>query len=166
MPCRWPRVKGEIEFRKSWSFGILPRSDHIDLADPGWHHARGSAIPARGKDAGDASARSSTDQRAKVLLDGPRTCAASDPAELRRHIGFVPQENSSSARPSRDIAFGWSTPTVSRIRRAADGRLPAYRRLSKLQRHGRDAASRSPAARSSATADRRALMRDPKITGS
>ena len=48
-------------------------------------------------------------------------CAGSIPAELRRHIGFVPQETFLfSATIARNIAFGVESASDEEIRRAAE----------------------------------------------
>ena len=56
----------------------------------------------------------------KVLLDGI-DLRGLDPAELRRHIGFVPQETFLfSATIAENIAFGVESATPEEIRRAAE----------------------------------------------
>jgi len=87
-----------------------------------------------------------------VLLDGI-DLRKFDPAELRRQIGFVPQETFLfSATVGENIAFAWRT--LPKNRSATRPRSPGWRAISKAFLRGTrpswaSAVSLSPAARSS-----------------
>jgi ATP-binding cassette subfamily B protein len=121
-PVTLGRVAGEIEFRDvTVSYGSGPVLDAVNLriragetvAVVG-HTGSGKStlvglVPRLMEPAGGA-----------VLLDGI-DLRQLDPAELRRHIGFVPQETFLfSATVGENIAFGVEDATAEQIGRAAE----------------------------------------------
>jgi ATP-binding cassette subfamily B protein len=115
-------VRGEIEFRGvSMNYGSGNVLDKVNLRI---HAASTIAI------VGHTGSGKSTlvnlvprlidPSTGAVLLDGAELRAL-DPAELRRHIGFVPQETFLfSATIAENIAFGVEDATDEEIRRAAE----------------------------------------------
>ena len=132
------------------------RSTAIDLRIPaGSHRGHRRATPARGKSTlVNLIPRLLDPTAGAVLLDGV-DLRELDPAELRRHIGFVPQETFLfSATIAENIAFGVEDATEEQIRRAAElaglaADIDALPRRA-TRPWSASAASRSPAARSSA----------------
>ncbi|MBV8904876.1 MAG: ABC transporter ATP-binding protein [Acidobacteriia bacterium] len=115
-------IRGEIEFRNvSMDYGSGPVVERIDLRVPA-----ASTIAVVGHTGSGKSTLVSLIPRlmdptdGAVLLDGI-DLRQLDPAELRRHIGFVPQETFLfSATIAENIAFGVDDATEGEIRRAAE----------------------------------------------
>jgi ATP-binding cassette subfamily B multidrug efflux pump len=115
-------VRGEIEFRGvTLDYGTGPALDHIDL-----RIEAGSTLAVVGRTGAGKSTlvglipRLMDPTAGAVLLDGVDLRRA-DPLELRRHIGFVPQETFLfSATIAENIAFGVESATPEQIRRAAE----------------------------------------------
>ena len=115
-------VRGEIEFRQATvDYGSGPALDGIDLRIPA-----GTTLAVVGHTGSGKSTLVNLLPRlfdptgGAVLLDGIDLRRA-DPAELRRHIGFVPQETFLfSATIAGNIAFGVEDATAEQIRRAAE----------------------------------------------
>ena len=114
-------LKGAIEFRDvAMDFGTGPALNRIDLQIPA-----GATVAIVGHTGSGKSTLVSLIPRlmdpthGAVLVDG-RDLRGLDPAELRRHIGFVPQETFLfSATIAENIAFGVEGATPEQIRRAA-----------------------------------------------
>jgi ATP-binding cassette subfamily B protein len=121
-PVRLASVRGEIEFRGvSVDYGSGPALDGVDLRIPA-----GSTLAVVGRTGSGKSTLTSLVPRlmdptaGAVLLDGT-DLRDLDPAELRRHIGFVPQETFLfSASVADNIAFGVEEASQEQIRRAAE----------------------------------------------
>jgi ATP-binding cassette subfamily B multidrug efflux pump len=115
-------VRGEIEFRHvTVDYGSGPALGAIDLRIPA-----GTTLAVVGHTGSGKSTlvnllpRLSDPTSGAVLLDGIDLRRV-DPAELRRHIGFVPQETFLfSATIAGNIAFGVEAATPQQIRRAAE----------------------------------------------
>jgi ATP-binding cassette subfamily B protein len=121
-PARLGAVRGEIEFRTvSMDYGSTLALDAIHL-----HIRAGETVAVVGRTGSGKSTLVSLVPRlmdptgGAVLLDGIDLRRA-DPAEVRRHIGFVPQETFLfSATIAENIAFGVEKATPEQIRRAAE----------------------------------------------
>lgn len=121
-PVRLGAVRGEIEFRGvSMDYTSTLALDGIDL-----HVHAGSTVAVVGHTGSGKSTLVSLVPRlmdptaGTVLVDGI-DIRALDPGELRRHIGFVPQETFLfSATIAENIAFGVESATDEQIRRAAE----------------------------------------------
>ena len=121
-PVRLAAVRGEIEFRGvSVDYGSGPALDGVDLRIPA-----GSTLAVVGRTGSGKSTLASLVPRlidptaGAALLDGT-DLRELDPAELRRHIGFVPQETFLfSASVADNIAFGVEQASEEQIRRAAE----------------------------------------------
>src|SRR5450432_2559238 len=115
-------VRGEIEFRGvTLDYGSGPALDSIDL-----RIEAGSTLAVVGRTGSGKSTlvglipRLIDPTAGAVLLDGIDLRQA-DPRELRRHIGFVPQETFLfSATIAENIAFGVESATPEQIERAAE----------------------------------------------
>ncbi|HXB67928.1 MAG TPA: ABC transporter ATP-binding protein [Candidatus Acidoferrales bacterium] len=115
-------LRGEIEFRGvEVHYGGSRALDGLDL-----RIAAGSTVAVVGRTGSGKSTlvglipRLMDPTAGAVLVDGIDLRQA-DPAELRRHIGFVPQETFLfSATIAGNIAFGVDTATPQQIRRAAE----------------------------------------------
>jgi ATP-binding cassette subfamily B multidrug efflux pump len=115
-------VRGEIEFREvTVDYGSGPALDAIDLRIPA-----GTTLAVVGHTGSGKSTlvnllpRLFDPTSGAVLLDGI-DLRRLDPAELRRQIGFVPQETFLfSATIAGNIAFGVEGATPEGIRRAAE----------------------------------------------
>jgi ATP-binding cassette subfamily B protein len=115
-------VRGEIEFRGvSVDYGGARALDEVDLRVP-----PGATVAVVGHTGSGKSTLVSLVPRlfdptsGAVLLDGIDLRSA-DPAEIRRAIGFVPQETFLfSATIAENIAFGVESATPAEIRRAAE----------------------------------------------
>jgi ATP-binding cassette subfamily B protein len=121
-PVPLPSVRGEIEFRGvSLDYGSGPALAGVDLRIPA-----GATIAVVGHTGSGKSTLASLVPRlmdptaGAVLVDGI-DLRRLDPQELRRHIGFVPQETFLfSATIAGNIAFGVESATEGEIRRAAE----------------------------------------------
>jgi ATP-binding cassette subfamily B protein len=121
-PVRLSAVRGEIEFCDvSLDYGSGPAVDGVNL-----RIAAGSTIAVVGHTGSGKSTlvnlvpRLADPTEGAVLLDGI-DLRRLDPAELRRHIGFVPQETFLfSSTIAENIAFGVEGATDRDIRRAAE----------------------------------------------
>ena len=121
-PIALRSVRGEIEFRGvSMDYGATRALDSIDLRIPA-----GSTVAVVGHTGSGKSTlvglvpRLADPTAGALLVDGIDVRAA-DPEELRRHIGFVPQETFLfSATLAENIAFGVESATDEQIRRAAE----------------------------------------------
>jgi ATP-binding cassette subfamily B protein len=115
-------VRGEIEFRDvTMAYPSGDALDSVDLAIPA-----GSTLAVVGHTGSGKSTLVSLIPRladptsGAVLLDGV-DLRDLDPAEVRRHIGFVPQETFLfSATIADNIAFGVESAGPEEIRRAAE----------------------------------------------
>jgi ATP-binding cassette, subfamily B, multidrug efflux pump len=115
-------VRGEIEFRGvTVDYGNSPALNGVDLCIPA-----GTTVAVVGHTGSGKSTLVNLLPRlfdptgGAVLLDGIDLRRV-DPAELRRHIGFVPQETFLfSATIAGNIAFGVDEATPEQVRRAAD----------------------------------------------
>jgi ATP-binding cassette subfamily B protein len=121
-PVALGRVSGEIEFRDAtMSYGSGPVLDGVNL-----RIRAGETVAVVGHTGSGKSTlvglvpRLMDPTAGAVLLDGV-DLRELDPAELRRHIGFVPQETFLfSATVGENIAFGVEDATADQIRRAAE----------------------------------------------
>jgi ATP-binding cassette subfamily B protein len=121
-PVAMGRVRGEIEFRNaSVAFPSGRALDNVSLTIEA-----GTTVAVVGHTGSGKSTlvglvpRLMDPTEGRVLLDGTDLRDLS-PAELRRHIGFVPQETFLfSATLSGNIAFGVESATKEEIRRAAE----------------------------------------------
>lgn len=121
-PCSLARLRGEIEFLGvSMNYGDGPVLEQIHLRVPA-----ASTIAIVGHTGSGKSTLVSLIPRlmdpteGAILLDGI-DLRKLDPAELRRHIGFVPQETFLfSATIAENIALGVEDATAENIRRAAE----------------------------------------------
>ncbi len=121
-PASLTSVRGEIEFRAvSVDFGTGPALDRVDLRIPA-----GRTIAIVGRTGSGKSTLVSLVPRlmdptqGAVLLDDC-DLRRLDPAAVRQHIGFVPQETFLfSATIAENIAFGVEGATVEKIRQAAE----------------------------------------------
>ncbi|MBS1856091.1 MAG: ABC transporter ATP-binding protein [Acidobacteria bacterium] len=117
-----PEARGEIEFRGvTVDYGNGAALDSIDLRVPA-----GMTLAVVGRTGSGKSTLVNLVPRlldptaGAVLLDGI-DIRRLDPAQLRRHIGFVPQETFLfSATIAENIAFGVDRATEQQIRRAAE----------------------------------------------
>jgi ATP-binding cassette subfamily B protein len=115
-------VRGEVEFRQATvDYGSGPVLNRIDLRIPA-----GTTLAVVGQTGSGKSTlvnllpRLFDPASGAVLLDGIDLRRV-DPAELRRNIGFVPQETFLfSATIAGNIAFGVEDATEEQIRRAAE----------------------------------------------
>jgi ATP-binding cassette subfamily B protein len=121
-PVSLGAARGEIEFRQAtMNYGSGPALDRIDLRIPA-----GTTLAVVGHTGSGKTTlvnllpRLFDPNGGAVLLDGIDLRRV-DPAELRRHIGFVPQETFLfSATIAGNIAFGVEGVTPEQIRRAAE----------------------------------------------
>ena len=121
-PVPLAAVRGEIEFRAAAvDYGSGPVLDEINLRIPA-----GATVAVVGRTGSGKSTLAGLVPRLQdptegaVLLDGV-DLRRLDPSELRRHIGFVPQETLLfSATIAENIAFGVERATAEEIRRAAE----------------------------------------------
>jgi ATP-binding cassette subfamily B multidrug efflux pump len=121
-PRRMTAVRGDIDFRGvSMDYGAGPVLDGIDL-----HIPAASTVAIVGHTGSGKSTLVSLVPRlmdpsaGRVLLDGIELRDI-DPSDVRRHIGFVPQETFLfSATIAGNIAFGVEDATDEEIRRAAE----------------------------------------------
>jgi ATP-binding cassette, subfamily B, multidrug efflux pump len=121
-PVRMGNVRGEIEFRGATvNYPAGCALDHIDL-----RIAAGTTVAIVGHTGSGKSTLVSLIPRlmdpteGQVLADGV-DLRELDPAELRRHIGFVPQETFLfSATIAENIAFGVENASEEEIRHAAE----------------------------------------------
>ena len=121
-PVALGRVSGEIEFRHAtMSYGSGPVLDGVNL-----RIRAGETVAVVGHTGSGKSTlvglvpRLMDPTGGAVLLDGV-DLRDFDPAELRRQIGFVPQETFLfSATVGENIAFGVEDATAEQIRHAAD----------------------------------------------
>ena len=121
-PVPLAAVRGEIEFRAAAvDYGSGPVLDEINLRIPA-----GATVAVVGRTGSGKSTLAGLVPRLQdptegaVLLDGV-DLRRLDPSELRRHIGFVPQETFLfSATIAENIAFGVERATAEEIRRAAE----------------------------------------------
>ena len=121
-PVPMGAVRGEIQFRGvAMDYGNGRALDGIDLCIPA-----GATISVVGHTGSGKSTLASLVPRlmdptaGAVLVDGIDV-RRYDPQELRRHIGFVPQETFLfSATIARNIAFGVESASHEEIRRAAE----------------------------------------------
>ena len=161
-------VRGEIEFRAvTLDYGSGPALDHIDL-----HIPAGTTLAVVGHTGSGKSTLVSLVPRlldptaGAVLLDG-HDLRTLDPAELRRQIGFVPQETFLfSATIADNIAFGVESSTPEQIRRAAEmaglsGDIEGFPKGYETMVGERGITLSG--GQKQRTAIARALMRDPKI---
>jgi ATP-binding cassette subfamily B protein len=161
-------VRGEIEFRGvTLDYGSGPALDGIELAIPA-----GTTLAVVGRTGSGKSTlvglvpRLLDPTAGAVLLDG-RDLRSLDPAELRRQIGFVPQETFLfSATIAENIAFGVESASGEQIRRAAEmaglaGDIDGFP-LGYQTMVGERGITLS-GGQKQRTAIARALMRDPKI---
>ena len=121
-PVSLGAVRGEIEFRQATvDYGSGPALNKIDL-----RILAGTTLAVVGHTGSGKTTLVNLLPRlfdptgGAVLLDGIDLRRV-DPAELRRHIGFVPQETFLfSATIAGNIAFGVEGATAEQIRRAAE----------------------------------------------
>ena len=121
-PVSLGAVRGEIEFRRATvDYGSGPALNAIDLRIPA-----GTTLAVVGHTGSGKTTLVNLLPRlfdptgGAVLLDGIDLRRV-DPAELRRHIGFVPQETFLfSATIAANIAFGVEEANPEQIRRAAE----------------------------------------------
>ena len=121
-PKRLANVAGEIEFRNvTMSYGSSPVLDDVNLTV-----RPGETVAIVGHTGSGKSTLVSLVPRlmdptgGSVLLDGVDLLEL-DPADLRRQIGFVPQETFLfSATVGENIAFGVDEASEEQIRRAAE----------------------------------------------
>jgi ATP-binding cassette subfamily B protein len=121
-PVALDRVAGEIEFRDvTMSYGSGPVLDAVDLRIRAGETVAMVGHTGSGKSTLVALVPRLMDPTGgAVLLDGA-DLRDLDPAALRRHIGFVPQETFLfSATVGENIAFGVEGATEDQIRRAAE----------------------------------------------
>src|SRR5579862_815625 len=167
-PVRMGDVRGDIEFRGATVQYSAGRAlDHIDL-----RITAGMTVAVVGHTGSGKSTLVSLIPRlmdpteGAVLVDGV-DLRELDPAELRRHIGFVPQETFLfSATIAENIAFGVENASEDEIRRAAemaglagdiDGFPDRYRTM--VGERGITLSG----GQKQRTAIARALLRDPRI---
>jgi len=118
----WEQVRGEIEFRGvSMRYGAASAVSDVTLVIPA-----GTTVALVGHTGSGKSTLASLAPRlmdpttGAVLVDGI-DLRALDPGDLRRHIGFVPQETFLfSATIAENIAFGVESASEEEIRRAAE----------------------------------------------
>jgi ATP-binding cassette subfamily B protein len=116
------RVRGDLEFRAvSAEYGPTRALDNINLGIPA-----GATVAIVGHTGSGKSTLASLvprlldPARGEIYLDGI-ALRDLDPADLRRHIGFVPQETFLfSATVGENIAFGVESATAEDICRAAE----------------------------------------------
>jgi ATP-binding cassette, subfamily B, multidrug efflux pump len=121
-PVPLPSPRGEIEFRGvTLDYPSGRALNHVDLLVPA-----GATLAVVGHTGSGKSTLVSLVPRlmdpttGAIYLDGTNLRDL-DPAELRRHIGFVPQETFLfSATLAENIAFGVDHATTNDIRRAAE----------------------------------------------
>lgn len=115
-------VRGEIEFRGvSMDYGATRALDAIDLRLPAGATVAVVGHTGSGKSTLVSLVPRLADPTAGALLVDGIDVRAVDPGELRRHIGFVPQETFLfSATLAENIAFGVESATDEEIRRAAE----------------------------------------------
>ncbi len=121
-PVALSKVRGEVEFRNvSVEFGLARAIDDVSL-----RIEAGSTVALVGHTGAGKSTLVSliprlTDPTAGVVLLDGVDVRKLDPAELRRQIGFVPQETFLfSATIAENIAFGVEDATEEQVRRAAE----------------------------------------------
>ncbi len=121
-PIPLVKPKGELEFRGvSMQYESAKALDRVDLRIPA-----GSTFAVAGHTGSGKSTLAGLAPRlmdpteGTVLLDGV-DIRKFDPQELRRHIGFVPQETFLfSTTIAKNIAFGVDDATDEQVRRAAE----------------------------------------------
>lgn len=121
-PTPLDSVRGEIEFRGvSVDYGSTLALDDVELRIPAGSTAAVVGHTGSGKSTLVHLIPRLMDPTAgSVMLDGIDVRAL-DPDELRRHVGFVPQETFLfSATIAENIAFGVESATEEQIRRAAE----------------------------------------------
>jgi len=121
-PAPLAHVEGEIEFRgAAVDYGNGRALDAIDLRIPAGETIAVVGHTGSGKSTLAALVPRLLDpNQGAVLLDGV-DLRRLDPGDLRRHIGFVPQETFLfSATIAENIAFGVEEATAADIRRAAE----------------------------------------------
>jgi ATP-binding cassette subfamily B multidrug efflux pump len=121
-PTRLANVAGEIEFRAvTMSYGSEPVLDSVNLRIRAGETVAVVGHTGSGKSTLVALVPRLMDPTGgAVLLDGV-DLRQLDPADLRRHIGFVPQETFLfSATVGENIAFCVEDATEEQIRRAAE----------------------------------------------
>ncbi|HUQ93948.1 MAG TPA: ABC transporter ATP-binding protein, partial [Bryobacteraceae bacterium] len=122
LPTDLPEIRGEVEFRDAGvQFGSTEVLANVSLRIPS-----GATVAVVGHTGSGKSTlmhlipRLIDPTRGSVLVDGI-SIRDVDPAQLRRHIGFVPQETFLfSATLGENIAFGVEHATKEQIERAAD----------------------------------------------
>jgi len=121
-PLALRSVRGEIEFRGvSIDYGATRALDGIDLRIPAGATVAVVGHTGSGKSTLVSLAPRLMDPAAGAVLVDGIDVRALDPGELRRHIGFVPQETFLfSATLAENIAFGVESATEEQIRRAAE----------------------------------------------
>jgi ATP-binding cassette subfamily B multidrug efflux pump len=167
-PVRMGDVRGDIEFRGATVQYSAGRAlDHIDLAI-----AAGKTVAIVGHTGSGKSTLVSLIPRlmdpteGAVLVDGV-DLRELDPAELRRHIGFVPQETFLfSATIAENIAFGVENASEEEIRRAAEmaglsGDIEGF--PERYQTMVGERGITLSGGQKQRTAIARALLRDPRI---
>ena len=121
-PIALRSVRGEVEFRGvSMDYGATRALDSIDLRIPAGSTVAVVGHTGSGKSTLVGLVPRLVDPTAGALLVDGIDVRAADPEELRRHIGFVPQETFLfSATLAENIAFGVESATDEQIRRAAE----------------------------------------------
>jgi ATP-binding cassette subfamily B protein len=167
-PVPLPEVRGAIEFRSaSMDFGTTLALHHIDLSIPA-----GVTVAVVGHTGSGKSTLVSLISRmmdpteGAVLLDSV-DLRRLDPAEVRRQIGFVPQETFLfSATIAENIAFGVEHATPEQIRKAAElaGLAPDIEGFPEgYQTMVGERGITLSGGQKQRTAIARALLRDPRI---
>ncbi len=167
-PVRMADVRGEIEFRGATvNYAAGCALGHIDL-----QIAAGTTVAIVGHTGSGKSTLVSLIPRlmdpteGQVLVDGVDLREV-DPAELRRHIGFVPQETFLfSATIAENIAFGVEHASDEQIRHAAEmaglaGDIDGF--PDRYQTMVGERGITLSGGQKQRTAIARALLRDPRI---
>jgi ATP-binding cassette, subfamily B, multidrug efflux pump len=167
-PVRLAAVRGELEFRAvTMDYGSGPALSHVDLRIPA-----GATVAIVGHTGSGKSTlvgllpRLFDPTSGIVLLDGV-DLRQLDPADLRRHIGFVPQETFLfSDTIAGNIAFGVDSATTEDIQRAAEmaGLAPDIEGFpERYQTIVGERGITLSGGQKQRTAIARALLRDPRI---
>jgi ATP-binding cassette subfamily B protein len=121
-PLALRSVRGEIEFRGvAMDYGATRALDGIDLRIPAGATVAVVGHTGSGKSTLVSLAPRLMDPTAGAVLVDGIDLRALDPGELRRHIGFVPQETFLfSATLAENMAFGVESATEEQIRGAAE----------------------------------------------